>query len=93
MPDERCAVDTNILLSGVRADTQDHITREAVKRLAERGLTLCYTAQNIVEFWNVCTRPQQNNGLGLTPEQVEEEVKVIESTFLLLPESPLIYGE
>ncbi len=61
-----CLVDTNILLRISRhADTQHKIVDTALARLAEQGTILCYTIQNIAEFWNAMTRPIGRNGLGL----------------------------
>jgi len=43
-----------------------------VKALTARGESLCFASQNLIEFWNVCTRPISKNGLGLTPAQTDE---------------------
>lgn len=50
-----------------------------------------FCPQNIAEFWNVATRPADKNGLGLSHEEVRQEVSSIESMLTLLPESPAIY--
>jgi predicted nucleic acid-binding protein len=49
--------------------------------------------QVIVEFWTVATRPVANNGLGLTPQLAEVEVRKILATFELLPETPALFDE
>jgi hypothetical protein len=50
--------DTNILLRLLEpSDPEYNIVCGAVEVLAARGEHLCYAAQNLVEFWNVCTRP------------------------------------
>jgi len=58
-------VDTNIL---VRAVERNHpmmrTARLSVRALVQKGEELCVTPQNIAEFWNVCTRPANLNGLG-----------------------------
>jgi len=60
-------VDTNILLRFVEPKDPEHaLVREAVRALTAKGESLCFTSQNLVEFWNVCTRPLSKNGLGLT---------------------------
>ena len=51
-----------------------------------------FCAQNIAEFWNVATRPAEQNGLGLSPEEVLQEVGNIEKSLALLPDIPAIYG-
>jgi predicted nucleic acid-binding protein len=40
----------------------------------------------------VATRPADRNGLGLSPEEVRQEVSNIEKTLTLLPDVPAIYG-
>jgi predicted nucleic acid-binding protein len=58
-------VDTKIL---VRAVQRNHplmrTARQALRSLVQDGEELCVTNQNIAEFWNVCTRPADANGLG-----------------------------
>lgn len=61
--------------------------------MLSRNTPLYFTPQNISEFWNVATRPMQQNGLGLPHELVMAELYVIEEILTLLPESPGIYGE
>ena len=59
--------DTNILLRLVQTSSQHHTTaKNAVDKLLKQGDTLFVTLQNISEFWNVCTRPADKNGLGFT---------------------------
>jgi predicted nucleic acid-binding protein len=43
------------------------------------------------EFWNVATRPAHLNGLGLSHEEVLQEVSSIERLFTLRPDIPAIY--
>jgi len=38
--------------------------RNALRRFIENGDELCVTTQILAEFWNVCTRPADVNGLG-----------------------------
>ena len=57
------------------------------------GETVCFTPQNIVEFWNVCTRPLDRNGLGLSPQEAEAAAARLEALLKLLPDNPSIYPE
>jgi hypothetical protein len=41
----------------------------ALDFLVRSGETVVIVPQNITEFWNVCTRPTDQNGLGLTPSR------------------------
>ena len=55
------------------------------------GETVHVTAQNLVEFQALATRPLAANGRGLTPEAASIRAKRIESIFPLLPETPDIF--
>ena len=49
------------------------------------------TAQNLVEFRSVVTRPLAVNGLGLTPVETEAKTAAFESIFALLAETPDVF--
>lgn len=87
----RYLLDTNILLR--RADQQNpaHPTAiEAVARLLAEGATMCITAQNLIEFWAVATRPAEKNGLGWDAAKTQSELAKLQAAFTLLPDSPAI---
>jgi predicted nucleic acid-binding protein len=87
-------IDTNIILRFVEPrDSEYVLVRGAVEALTAQGEKLCFAAQNLVEFWNVCTRPVSNNGLGLTSAQTDERASLIESRFRLLPDSERLHPE
>jgi predicted nucleic acid-binding protein len=87
-------VDTNILLRIARRDAPDHsLVDAALARLAEAGARLYYTHQNMAEFWNVCTRPADRNGFGLSVADTDRQVRAIEKGMLLLPDSEAVYNE
>lgn len=65
--------------------------RRAVKSLDRQGEQLLCFPQNLVEFWNVSTRPATGNGLGFTPEQAARYVDRFQTLFDLLPETPEIF--
>jgi len=89
-----CLVDTNILLRMTRrADPQHQLVDAALAKLASQGTILYYTHQNIAELWNVMTRPQFRNGLGLTVIDAEREVRAIEAGMNLLPDGAAVYRE
>ncbi len=84
--------DTNILVRRInRYDSQHKETRIALRLLTEMGHRVCIVPQNIIETWNVATRPIEKNGLGLLPHQVLRIVASIEDTFTMLPEESGIY--
>jgi predicted nucleic acid-binding protein len=87
-------VDTNILLRSLQpAHPMYERAVRCVETLLNRGETVYFCPQNVREFWNVCTRPAENNGLGMTPAQVVGEVKNLTSTLTFLPDSPAVYTE
>jgi|SRR5579864_2235587 len=86
--------DTNVLLRSTRQTHPMHrIAMAAVTTLLRSGDRVCVTPQNIIEFWNVCTRPEDRNGLGLTPDEADREASRLEALLTLLPGVPAIYPE
>jgi predicted nucleic acid-binding protein len=91
----RYLVDTNILLRLLqRNDPRYPSIRQAVRTLRSRGDELCCAPQNIVEFWNVSTRPAEaRGGFGLTTDETDRRVRLLECIFTILPESEVLYSE
>lgn len=90
----RYLVDTNILLRSCQPDHPMYPTAvEAVATLLAREDQLYVSSQNIVEFWNVCTRPLDKNGLGMTPAEANAEVSSFESFLPLKPDVPELYQQ
>jgi predicted nucleic acid-binding protein len=88
-------LDTGILLRLVnRQDVQHESVREAVNGLIVGVQELFTTSQNIAEFWNVATRPPQDNGYGLSPEQVAQHLnELIGPICAILVEHESLYDE
>ncbi|ELR97603.1 type II toxin-antitoxin system VapC family toxin [Gloeocapsa sp. PCC 73106] len=86
-------VDTNILLRFVSPSDSDHARiMSLLHHLLQQGNRVCYTSQNLAEFWNVCTRPNiTRNGLGLTIEETDRRAQVIERNLEFLPDVPGIH--
>lgn len=85
-------VDTNVLLRRVRlSDPQHGAARAAIERLVSGGEILYIVAQNMIEAWNVLTRPVERNGFGMTPAQADAAVQQFENFFPILPETKMIY--
>jgi len=61
--------------------------RNALRSLVQNGEELCVAAQNIAEFWNVCTRPADVNGLGSSIASTDRLTSRIETFFTVLPDS------
>ncbi len=61
----------------------------AIRALAlfmERDEQLVFSTQNMAKFWNVATRPEANNGLGLSTEEVSDGIAKLEEFFEVLYE-------
>lgn len=86
-------LDSGILLRLVdRNDPLHASVRAAVRALKTRGDTLSTTAQNIAEFWNVCTRPASaRGGLGLSIAETSQRLRLLERVIRILPDSPAAY--
>lgn len=64
-----------------------------MKRLHRAGHELCVTAQNVREFWNVCTRPAKlRDGFGLSVPAAERHIHFLEKYFAVLADSGLTYS-
>lgn len=85
-------LDTNILLR-TQFDKTVHITNatRAVVELRRRGERLATTIQNLAEFWNVSTRPEGDNGYGLSLLETYQRLNYFERSFDILPESHLSF--
>lgn len=69
--------DTNIILRLAEPAHPRHgVTLKAVTKLFSDGQNLCLLPQNLIEFWNVATRPADRNGFGWTAMQTDAEVAV-----------------
>lgn len=85
-------VDTSVLARLANtADPFHAVAAWAVLELHRTGEVLHLTAQNLVEFRNLATRPRAVNGLGLSAVDAEAKAAVFEGTFPLLAETPDIY--
>ena len=87
-------VDTNVLLRLIqKIHPMRAEARRALLALRGRGEELCVAPQNVIEFWAVCTRPLDKNGLGLTADEAGRAVKKLTRLFALRPDSPAIFTE
>ena len=84
-------LDTNLIL---RMAEPGHPMRPtalgAAKSLLRREEALCLVAQNLYEFWVVCTRPVALNGLGLSASQTEAELASLKHQFIVYDDTPAI---
>ena len=94
MNETLCLVDSNILIRWVQSSDPDYpVVEAALDTLARRNVVLCYTSQNLAEFWNACPRPAIRNGYGLSPEETDRRAQFFEVPLRLLPDSLLVHEE
>jgi predicted nucleic acid-binding protein len=87
-------VDTNVLLRSVQPAHPLHgAAVRAIAALIRDSETLVITPQIAAEFWNVATRPVEQNGLGWSHRQAFDAIVRIEEFFSLLIESAEVYAE
>ena len=87
-------VDSNVLLRWVKPDDRDYpLVVAAVDKILKRGARLCYTSQNLAEFWNTCTRPLERNGFALSPQQADSRAKLFEDKLQILEDNLVVHRE
>jgi predicted nucleic acid-binding protein len=85
-------IDPNVLLRALALrNPLRPVARQAIKTLLQGGLGLCVAPQNLVELWNVCTRPERYNGLGKTVAATDGYLRYVESFVAVLPETPELF--
>ena len=81
---KRYLLDTNVLVALSLSNAE---TIAFVDRCKDEPARFCTTLQIVCEFWNVCTRPKENNGLGLSPEFTLRALDRLRLGFPVLPDT------
>jgi len=68
-------------------------SQTALEHLLQDADQVCLASQNLIEFWNVCTRPLDKNGLGMSVQETYAELIRLEGIFSILPDTPYIYPQ
>ncbi|MDY6785514.1 MAG: PIN domain-containing protein [Cyanobacteriota bacterium] len=85
-------LDTNILLRAYDPASPSYgVAVEAISQLLMQGDECVLTAQVLIEFWVVATRPVEVNGLGWSVERTRDIVETLLGQFPLLEESAQIF--
>ena len=85
-------LDTIILLRLIELAHPHHReVREVLKTLRRQNVIFYVLLQNVSEFWNVCTRPADKNGLGLSIAKTDLHLKRFARLFKLLPDTEEVY--
>ena len=94
MAGEPWLLDTNILIRWVQPSDSEFALVDAVtRRMQQSNSELCYTSQNLGEFWNVLSRPANRNGYGFSPAETDRKAVGLEAQLRFLPETPLVHVE
>lgn len=88
----RYLLDTNVVMRFCNPSNVQHcLSTDAISRLLTQKDECFLTAQILVEFWVVATRPVEVNGLGWTVEQTRITIDQLLDRFPLLEESSQIF--
>jgi predicted nucleic acid-binding protein len=86
--------DTNVILRTIfRSHPLNLMIRRAIGKLRSAGHQLSVATQNLIEFWNVATRPAAQNGFGKSLSEVERSLRIAERLFGRLNETSPVYPE
>ncbi len=84
-------LDSNILLRLAEPKHRMHApAMSAAASLLGSGDILCLVSQNHYEFWVVCTRPAEQNGIGLSTPQAEAELAKLKAQFHIHDDTPAV---
>ena len=87
-------LDTNILARLAQPSHPSHaIALAAMRQLEAAGHVLCIVPQNLFEFWAVATRPLPANGLSLSVDEAELELRKLKTAFILHRDPPFLLEE
>ena|SRR5205809_4044400 len=87
-------IDSNVLLRWIKRDDRDYpVVVSAIDLMLKNGAALCYTSQNVAEFWNTCTRPVERNGYALSVQETDQRARFFEVKLRLLEDSVAIHHE
>ncbi len=90
----RILLDTNVWLRIADQNSRHHADAvAAVTWLDENNQESCLVPQVMYEYWVVATRPLENNGLGLVPEQADEAIDRWIGLFRLLQDERGIFPQ
>jgi predicted nucleic acid-binding protein len=86
-------LDTNLLtrLANPAQQEMHKLAEAVVETIFISGHTPCLLPQSIYEFWVVATRPQDDNGLGMSPHEAREEIDSMMSLLPLLQDERAIF--
>jgi predicted nucleic acid-binding protein len=94
MAADRYLVDSNILIRWSQpGDPGFPIADNSLFEIERLKADLCYTSQNLGEFWNALTRPANRNGYGQSIGEANRCALAIEARLRLLPDTVAVHQE
>jgi predicted nucleic acid-binding protein len=85
-------LDTNILLRAADTSSASHsLANQAINKILTDGNECVITAQVLIEFWVVATRPIDVNGLGWNTQLTQDYVNNLLDNFRLISETSDIF--
>lgn len=85
-------LDTNVWLRAIQPEASHHpLAVDALATILGRGDQIFVTAQNLIEFWSVASRPSAANGLGWAVEAVRLEIDRVLVTFPLIDDTSAVF--
>lgn len=69
------------------------ITEQAIIQLWQNNDIVYITAQNLIEFWSVASRPTDVNGLGWGVNKIESEISQLQNLFPFLPDTADVFTQ
>jgi predicted nucleic acid-binding protein len=86
-------LDTNVMWRRFHDSDPNHIVvKAALDTLLLRNDTVCITAQNLIEFQSLATRPAEANGLGYSTVEASLKAVQMKATFSFVADTPAIYS-
>ena len=86
-------LDTNIIIRAAQPNQPTwRDIHHALTTLVAYGCNLFVVPQNVYEFWVIATRPQAQNGFGLTPVDAKELIDETLGKFTLLRDERGIFN-
>lgn len=90
----RLLVDTNILLRIAQPDSPAAaVALNGIDDLGRSGFRCCIVPQVLYEYWVVCTRPIEQNGLNHRITHVSRDLLNLQKMFTLLNDSSEVFEE
>jgi len=81
-------VDTNILLRSIQPKSAHHSAANlAIESTLKAGHVICVSSQIIYEFFAVATRPEAENGLGLSHCEADSQLEAFLSHMIVFYDS------